>query len=266
MSLAPVRPLVRFDAITLFPEMFVALTESGITRRALERQLWQVQCWNPRDFTEDRHRTVDDRPYGGGPGMVMLPGPLEATVVAAKAAQAEALGQAGKVVFLSPQGRPLDHSGVVALSAEPALVLLCGRYEGVDQRVIDRCVDLEVSIGDFVVSGGELPAMLLMDALVRRLPGALNDADSAEEDSFVDGLLDCPHYTRPEAYAGVPVPEVLLSGDHARIRRWRLQQALGNTWRRRPDLLARRVLSKEEFRLLEAFRQDYPEPDASGLP
>lgn len=256
--------LRRYDAITLFPEMFTALTASGITRRALERGLWQLVCWNPRDFTQDRHRTVDDRPYGGGPGMVMLAEPLEATIVAAKAAQETALGVAGKVVYLSPQGRRLDHAAVKELVEAPALVLLCGRYEGVDQRLIERCVDLEVSVGDFVVSGGELPAMLLMDALVRLLPGALNDMDSAEEDSFVDGLLDCPHYTRPEVYAGACVPEVLLSGDHARIRRWRLQQALGNTWRKRPDLLGQRALSKEEVKLLDAFRQSQPDLDSSG--
>ena len=246
----------RFDVVTLFPEMFGALTGSGITRRAVERGLWQLQSWYPRDFATDNYRTVDDRPYGGGPGMVMLAAPLEAAINAAKAAQIAECGAAGRVIYLSPQGTKLDHKGVMRLLQEPSLTLLCGRYEGVDQRLIDRCVDEEVSIGDFVVSGGELPAMLLIDALVRQMPGALNDAGSAEEDSFVDGLLDCPHYSRPEAYEGVKVPDVLLSGDHARIRRWRLKQALGRTYLRRPDLLKGRALSKEESRLLEEFRQE----------
>ncbi len=246
----------RYDVITLFPEMFGALTGSGVTRRAIERGLWGLESWNPRDFATDKHRTVDDRPYGGGPGMVMLVGPLEAAIGAAKADQAAESGRAGRVVYLSPQGRQLDHAAVMRLLQEPSLTLLCGRYEGVDQRLIDRCVDEEVSIGDFVVSGGELPAMLLIDALVRQMPGALNDAASAEEDSFVDGLLDCPHYSRPEVYDGVRVPEVLLSGDHARIRRWRLKQALGRTSMRRPDLLKGRAISKEESRLLDEFQRE----------
>lgn len=244
-----------YDVVTLFPEMFSALSGFGITGRARERGLYELNCWNPRDFAEDRHRTVDDRPYGGGPGMVMLPLPLEKSIVAAKARQNASVGAAGKVVYLSPQGRPLDHRRVLELVAEPAVILLCGRYEGVDQRLIERCVDEEISLGDFVLSGGELPAMVLLDAMIRQLPGALNDEDSAVEDSFVDGLLDCPHYTRPVVYEGMAVPDVLLSGNHAEIRRWRLQQSLGQTRLRRPDLLAGRTLSKEEFRLLEAFRQ-----------
>lgn len=244
-----------YDVITLFPEMFSALSGFGITGRAQERGLYELSCWNPRDFAEDRHRTVDDRPYGGGPGMVMLPLPLEKSIVAAKARQNASVGAAGKVVYLSPQGRPLDHRRVLELVAEPAVILLCGRYEGVDQRLIERCVDEEISLGDFVLSGGELPAMVLLDAMIRQLPGALNDEDSAVEDSFVDGLLDCPHYTRPVVYEGMAVPDVLLSGNHAEIRRWRLQQSLGQTRLRRPDLLAGRTLSKEEFRLLEAFWQ-----------
>jgi tRNA (guanine37-N1)-methyltransferase len=235
--------------------MFSALSGFGITGRARERGLYELNCWNPRDFAEDRHRTVDDRPYGGGPGMVMLPLPLEKSIVAAKARQNASVGAAGKVIYLSPQGRPLDHRRVLELVAEPAVILLCGRYEGVDQRLIERCVDEEISLGDFVLSGGELPAMVLLDAMIRQLPGALNDEDSAVEDSFVDGLLDCPHYTRPVVYEGMAVPDVLLSGNHAEIRRWRLQQSLGQTRLRRPDLLAGRTLSKEEFRLLEAFRQ-----------
>lgn len=242
----------RFDVITLFPEMFAALREHGISRRAHEKGLWSLQCWNPRDFTTDPHRTVDDRPYGGGPGMVMLPGPLEQAIAAAKLAQAVP----GKVIYLSPQGRPLTHEIVQLLLQEEALTLLCGRYEGIDQRLIDRCVDEEISIGDFVVSGGELPAMLLMDAIIRQLPGALNDADSAVEDSFVAGLLDCPHYTRPEDFDGHAVPAVLMSGNHAEIRRWRLKQALGGTWLRRPDLLAGRTLSREELLLLEEFKRE----------
>lgn len=244
----------RYDIITLFPEMFDALTGSGITRRALERNLYQLNCWNPRDFATDRHRTVDDRPYGGGPGMVMLVEPLEQAIQAAGKAQRQA-GVAGRVIYLSPQGRRLDHGKVMELVAQPSLTLLCGRYEGIDQRLIDRCVDEEISLGDFVLSGGELPAMVLLDAIVRQLPGALGDADSAVEDSFVDGLLDCPHYTRPEVYEKMPVPPVLLSGNHAEIRRWRLQQSLGRTEVRRPDLLAGRALDKKELRLLEDFRQ-----------
>ena len=245
----------RYDIVTLFPEMFEALTGSGITRRAIERNLYRLACWNPRDFATDRHHTVDDRPYGGGPGMVMLVEPLEKAILAAKAAQRQAGSEAGKVIYLSPQGRGLDHGKVMELVAEPSLILLCGRYEGIDQRLIDRCVDEEVSLGDFVLSGGELPAMVLLDAIVRQLPGALGDADSAVEDSFVDGLLDCPHYTRPEVYGNIPVPAVLLSGNHAEIRRWRLQQSLGRTEARRPDLLAGRTLGKQELRLLEDFRQ-----------
>ena len=251
-----------YDVVTLFPEMFSALTGCGITGRAQDRGLYHLECWNPRSFAEDRYKTVDDRPYGGGPGMVMLPGPLEKALVAAKARQLASVGTAGRVIYLSPQGRPLDHQRVLELVAEPALVLLCGRYEGVDQRLIERCVDEEVSLGDFVLSGGELPAMVLLDAMIRQLPGALNDEDSAVEDSFVDGLLDCPHYTRPVNYEGMVVPDVLLSGNHAEIRRWRLQQSLGRTELRRPDLLARRgTLNKEEFRLLEAFRQAEQKPE-----
>lgn len=248
--------LRRFDVVTIFPEMLSAVRDHGISRRAYERGLWQMQCWNPRDFTTDPHRTVDDRPYGGGPGMVMLVEPLSQAIRQAKAVQQAALGQAGRVVYLSPQGRPLDHQGVVRLAQEPGLILLCGRYEGIDQRLLDAEVDEEVSIGDFVVSGGELPAMLLMDAIIRLLPGALNDADSAVEDSFVAGLLDCPHYTRPEVYGEEKVPAVLMSGNHAEIRRWRLKQALGRTWQRRPDLLVQRKLSREENLLLEQFKQE----------
>ena len=245
-----------FDVITLFPEMFAALTQSGITRRALENGLWRVNFWNPRDFAEDNYRSVDDRPYGGGPGMVMLPQPLEQAIVAAKARRDVAGEAAAKVIYLSPQGRSLTHERVLELAQSSGAILLCGRYEGVDERLIERCVDEEISLGDFVLSGGEIPALALIDAVVRQLPGALNDACSAEEDSFATGLLDCPHYTRPEEYAGMRVPEVLVSGNHEKIRRWRLKQALGRTWQRRPDLIEGRTLSREEAKLLEEFQQE----------
>ena len=243
---------LRFDVITLFPEMFAALTASGITRRALERGLWQIECWNPRQWTQDVHRTVDDRPYGGGPGMVMMASPLEQAINAAKAAA----GVETKVICLSPQGRRIDQRRVEELAAGTGAILLCGRYEGIDERLMERCVDEELSLGDFVLSGGELAAMALMDACIRQLPGALNDEASAVEDSFAAGLLDCPHYTRPEVYEGSVVPDVLLSGNHEKIRRWRLKQALGRTWQRRPDLLETRVLSSEEAELLAEFRRE----------
>jgi tRNA (guanine37-N1)-methyltransferase len=243
--------MLRIDVVTLFPQMFTAVTESGITSRALEAGLWQLKTWNPRDFTTDNYRTVDDRPYGGGPGMVMLAEPLEKALDAAQAAGA------GRVVYLSPQGRKLDHGRVLELSKERAITLLCGRYEGVDERLLARRVDEELSLGDFVLSGGELAAMALIDACVRQLPGALGDEQSALEESFAAGLLDCPQYTRPETYAGERVPEVLLSGHHENIRRWRLKQALGRTWLRRPELLQARGLSEEERRLLGEFQQEY---------
>lgn len=251
--------MLRFDVVTLFPEMFSAITASGISRRALERSLWQLEFWNPRDWAEGAHRTVDDRPYGGGPGMVMMGPPLEQAIVAAKAASAVSKVGAdatAPVIYLSPQGRPLTQSRVTELARGPGAILLCGRYEGIDERLIARCVDEEISLGDFVLSGGELAAMALMDACVRQLPGALNDDASAVEESFVDGLLDCPHYTRPEVYEGIRVPDVLLSGNHAAIRRWRLKQALGRTWQRRPELLADRTLSREEAELLAEYRQN----------
>jgi tRNA (guanine37-N1)-methyltransferase len=228
---------MQFDVVSLFPEMFAALTQSGVTRRAFEQQRWGLSIWNPRDFTTDRHRTVDDRPYGGGPGMVMLARPLEATINAAKQRQVEMGLPAPRVVFMSPQGKPLTHERVMALKDEPGLVILCGRYEAVDQRLLDRVVDEEISLGDFVLSGGELPAMALMDAVVRQLPGVLGDDASAVEDSFVNGLLDSPHYTRPEVYEGEPVPPVLMKGNHAEIQKWRRQRALEATAAKRPDLL-----------------------------
>jgi tRNA (guanine37-N1)-methyltransferase len=247
------RVVIRFDAVTLFPEMFAAVTHCGITRRAMEAGLWNLRTWNPRDFTTDNYRTVDDRPYGGGPGMVMLAEPLEKALDAIAASQGDAKG---RVIYLSPQGKPLDHRSVIGLSRERALTLLCGRYEGVDERLIARRVDEELSLGDFVLSGGELAAMALIDAVVRQLPGALGDRDSAIEESFVQGLLDCPQYTRPETYADETVPEVLLTGNHEKIRRWRLKQALGRTWLRRPELLAAREMSDEERGLLQEFQHE----------
>ena len=241
---------LEIDCISLFPPMFTAVTEHGITRRAHQEGRWSLTVWNPRDFTTDAHRTVDDRPYGGGPGMVMMADPLERAVRAAKARLPEV---PAKVVYLSPQGKLLDHARVEALSKEPRLVLLCGRYEGVDERLVARVVDEEVSIGDYVLSGGELAAMVLIDALVRQLPGVLGDAQSAVQESFVQGLLDCPHYTRPEVYEGERVPDLLLSGHHADIVLWRLKQSLGRTASRRPDLMARRVLTPAERKLLAAY-------------
>jgi len=242
---------MRFDVVTLFPAMLAALSEHGITSRALEARLWELRTWNPRDFTTDNYRTVDDRPYGGGPGMVMLAEPLERALDAVRSAGG------GRVVYLSPQGLKLDHRKVMALSRESAITLLCGRYEGVDERLLRRRVDEELSLGDFVLSGGELAAMALIDACVRQLPGALGDEQSALEESFAAGLLDCPQYTRPEGYQGERVPEVLLSGHHENIRRWRLKQALGRTWLRRPELLQARGLSREEQTLLAEFQREY---------
>jgi tRNA (guanine37-N1)-methyltransferase len=230
---------MQFDVVTLFPEMFAALTQSGVTRRAFEQNKCGLSLWNPRDFTTDNHRTVDDRPYGGGPGMVMLAKPLEATLNAAKQRQTDAGLPAPRVLFMSPQGKQLTHERVMALKQEPGLVILCGRYEAVDQRLLDRCVDEEISLGDFVLSGGELPAMALMDAVIRQLPGVLNTDASAVEDSFVNGLLDSPHYTRPETYEGVGVPPVLMGGNHAEIEKWRRQRMLEATARKRPDLLVK---------------------------
>jgi tRNA (guanine37-N1)-methyltransferase len=249
---------MQFDVITLFPEMFAALTQSGITRRAFEQKRWSLSLWNPRDFTNDRHRTVDDRPYGGGPGMVMLAKPLEAAIAAAKGRQQEQSGVAPRVVYLSPQGQPLTHRRVMQFAGEPGLVLLCGRYEAVDQRLLDRCVDEEISLGDFVLSGGELPAMALMDAVIRQLPEVLHDDASAVEDSFVNGLLDYPHYTRPEVYEGVPVPDVLMGGHHAEIEKWRRERALEATARKRPDLIVKAreagLLTKADERFLSSLQ------------
>ncbi len=236
--------------------MFGAVTLQGINGRAHQDGVLHRQAWNPRDYAENAYRTVDDRPYGGGPGMLMIPKPLEAAISAAKAAQVEA-GLQPLVIYMSPQGKQLDHDGVMALCDEMqggrGVVVLCGRYEGIDERVLARQVDREVSIGDYVLSGGELPAMVLIDALVRQLPGVLNDDASALEESFAEGLLDCPHYTRPEEYEGLRVPEVLLSGDHKKIARWRLKEAIKRTIARRPDLYeawVKRGISKEEEKVL----------------
>jgi tRNA (guanine37-N1)-methyltransferase len=227
---------MRFDAVTLFPEMFDAVLDYGITRRALDRELYRFKAWNPRDFTDDPHRTVDDRPYGGGPGMLMLAEPLDRAL---DAVQRELVAEnlAPWVVHFSPRGRPLTHRRVMELKQKPALVLLCGRYEGIDERLLQRRVNEEISLGDFVLSGGELPALALMDAIIRQLPGALNDAESAAQDSFSHGLLDCPHYTRPEVWQGMAVPEVLKGGNHAAIARWRHAESLRLTAALRPDLL-----------------------------
>lgn len=240
---------MQFELITLFPEMFEAITRYGITGRAVKQGLMTVNCHNPRSYTHDRHHTVDDRPFGGGPGMVMKIAPLEAALLAAK----EQAPPTTKVIYLSPQGKKLTQLAIQQLATEQALILIAGRYEGIDERFIGSFVDEEWSIGDYVLSGGELPAMVMIDAITRQLPGALGCNESAQQDSFMDGLLDCPHYTRPEEYNGQRVPDVLLSGNHEHIRRWRLQQALGRTWQRRADLLDSRSLSGEEQQLLDEY-------------
>ena len=243
--------------ITLFPEMFTALTDYGVTGRAFRDDKAQLTLWNPRDFTLDKHRTVDDRPFGGGPGMLMKVEPLAKAVAAAKEASVLA-GEddlPAKVIYLSPQGRPLKQDGVKELAANNKLILIAGRYEGIDERLIDSVIDEEWSLGDFVLSGGELPAMCFIDSILRLQPGVLGHKNSAIEDSFSDGLLDCPHYTRPEVLDGNAVPKVLLSGDHKAIASWRHQQALGRTWQRRPDLLDENNLSREQLKLLDGFRE-----------
>lgn len=244
---------MRIDVLTLFPEFIQASAALGVVGRAQERGLLEVATWNPRDYAPGNYRRVDERPFGGGPGMVMLIEPLRATLAAARAANAAP----APVIYLSPQGARLTQARVRELAAQPRLILLCGRYEGVDERFLQREVDAELSIGDYVLSGGEPAAAVLIDALGRLQEGALNDAESAAQDSFENGLLDCPHYTRPEVEDGEAVPAVLLSGDHAAIRRWRRQQSLGRTWLRRPDLLARVELDAADRRLLEAFIADW---------
>jgi tRNA (guanine37-N1)-methyltransferase len=246
---------MRIDVVTLFPEMVEHATRFGVTGRARERRLWRLGVWNPRDFAHDNHRTVDDRPYGGGPGMVMLAAPLAQAIAAARSAQRGEGIEATRTIHLTPAGVPLTHARVVefASAVNAGYVVVAGRYEGIDERLVAREVDFEIAIGDFVVSGGELPALMLIDAIARQLPGALNDAESAAQESFIDGLLDCPHYTRPETYDDVTVPAVLLSGDHAAIARWRRMQALGRTRERRPDLLAGRALTVEDEQLLDEY-------------
>ena len=247
--------------VSLFPEMFAAITDYGVSGRAVKQGLVELDCFNPRDYTSDRHQTVDDRPYGGGPGMVMMIQPLRDAITDAKA-WACASGEPTKVIYLSPQGRQLDQAGVAELAGHQNLVLVAGRYEGIDERLIELEVDEEWSIGDYVLSGGELAAMVLIDAVTRLIPGALGHAQSAEQDSFTEGLLDCPHYTRPEVYEGRRVPEVLLSGNHEKIRRWRLQQALGRTDLRRPDLLQELTLSEEQQTLLTDYRRDLKDAES----
>ena len=248
----------QYDVITLFPEMFDAIADSGVTRRALDEKVWALKCWNPRDFAIDKYRTIDDRPFGGGPGMVMKAEPLNAAIDAAIQRQLELPSGKPKVVYLTPQAKPITDAGIRQLVAEPGLVFLCGRYEGIDERLIETRVDVEVSIGDYVLSGGELAAMVLIDAMVRLLPGVLNTAESATEDSFSparDGLLDHPHYTRPEVWNGASVPTELMSGNHAEIARWRRKLALTRTLKRRPDLLDVENLSKEDLKLLKEIQQ-----------
>lgn len=244
---------MRIDVITLFPAMFDAISRHGITSRAVEQGILELERVNPRDFTQDTHRTVDNRPYGGGPGMVMMVEPLRQAIQTAKAASP----QAARVIYLSPQGRLLDQTALLELSKRERIILVCGRYEGVDERLIRAEVDEEWSIGDYVLSGGELAAMVMIDGVTRLLPGALGHEDSASEDSFMQGLLDYPHYTRPEHIDGMEVPPVLLSGDHEKIRRWRLKQSLGRTWIRRPDLLAELALTDEQRQLLEEFIHEH---------
>ncbi len=241
---------MKVGVVTLFPEMFTAVTDYGISSRAFNNGLLTLECWNPRSFTHDRHQTVDSRPYGGGPGMVMMIEPLQAALQAARTALPNA-----KVIYLSPQGKTLDQKAVEGFATRDELIMLCGRYEGIDERLLQREVDEEWSIGDYVLSGGELPAMVLLDAVVRLLPGSLGHEESAEQDSFSNGLLDCPHFARPDLYEDMAVPAVLLSGNHAEIKRWRLQQALQRTRQRRPDLLVKRQLNAEEIQLLKEIDQ-----------
>lgn len=244
---------MKISVISLFPEMFALVSDYGVTGRAVANGLLEIDTVNPRDFTQDRHRTVDDRPYGGGPGMVMLFEPVMAAITAARVKLPGA-----RVIYLTPQGKPLGQDDVTALSGEEEMILLAGRYEGIDERIVDTAVDMEYSIGDYVLSGGELPAMVLIDAVARTVPGVLGHEESASQDSFYGGLLDSPHYTRPVEIGGAGVPEVLLSGDHAAIARWRLKQALGRTWQRRPDLLEQLQLVPEHQALLEEFISELP--------
>ena len=247
---------MRIDVVSLFPEFVAQVAGHGVVGRAQERGLLSLHGWNPRDHAEGNYRRVDDRPFGGGPGMVMMIDPLRAALAAAR----EAAPEPSRTVYLSPQGVPLDQAGVRRLAALPRLVLLCGRYEGVDERLITAEVDEELSIGDYVLSGGELAAAVVIDAVARLQAGALNDAESAAQDSFEDGLLDCPHYTRPLEHPLGGVPPVLLSGNHAEIARWRRGQSLGRTWQRRPDLVDLEALAAEDRALLDGWLEE------AGLP
>jgi len=250
---------MRVSVITLFPEMFTALTDWGISGRAVKQALVTLDFFNPRDYTTDKHRTVDDKPFGGGPGMLMKTEPLVAAIQAAKQAELDKSGakKNGKVVLLSPQGKQVDHQEIMSLAARENLILVCGRYQGVDNRVIESEIDEELSIGDFVLSGGEIAAMALIDAVIRFQPGALGDEDSAQQDSFTSGLLHCPEYTRPQEYDGKEVPDVLLSGDHGAIEQWRIKHSLGATWLKRPDLIDKCELSEEQKELLEQYIHEY---------
>lgn len=243
---------LKIAVISIFPDMFKAIADFGVSGRAFKKGLVELKVWTPRDFAHDRHSTVDERPFGGGPGMVMMVQPLRDAIQAAKAWA----GESAKVIYLSPQGQTLTQKGVEQLVGYPNVVLVAGRYEGIDERLLDTVIDEEWSVGDYVLSGGELPAMVLIDAITRLVPGALGHELSAEQDSFTEGLLDCPHYTRPEEFEGLRVPDVLVSGNHEKIRRWRLKQALGRTWLKRPDLLQNKQLTEEQRKLLTEFRRD----------
>jgi tRNA (guanine37-N1)-methyltransferase len=245
--------LLTFDVVTLMPEMFLALSEYGVTGRAFKENIVNLNLWNPREFSTDLHKTVDDRTYGGGPGMLMMADPLVKSIEEAKKRQDKLGIENSKVIHMTPRGKLLSHNEVKRLLDCEGLVIISSRYEGIDERVNDW-IDEEISIGDYVLSGGELPAMTMMDCLIRQLPGVLNDSESATQDSFVDGLLDYSHFTRPEIFKKMKVPEVLLSGNHEKIRLWRLKESLRLTWSKRPDLLAKKLLTKEETRLLEEIQ------------
>ena len=243
---------MKFDVVTLFPEMVESVANVGVLGRAVKSGQIQLNSWNPRDYTKDKHRTVDDRPYGGGPGMLMKVQPLKLAIEDAKKSAPDS-----RVIYMSPQGKTLTQQDVKKLAEQAGLILIAGRYEGIDERIIETHVDEEWSIGDYVLSGGELPALVLIDAIARMIPGVLGDAQSAQQDSFMQGLLDCPHYTRPEEIDGRSVPQVLLGGNHREIDRWRLQQSLGRSWLRRPDLIEALNLTEEQQQLLDAFKQEH---------